>query len=137
MSKQSGHIICGLTSWAEGNQTGKGKRSDNKTRTVLQLSDKRNWTIALDRGYNIAGYKFSCKLGDLLHGVPTDPGEPRIDVVKRVVDELTKITGVVYDIANKSVKDIANEIDAVFNSDLMNDLHPKLAALFDGVDDSE
>lgn len=137
MSKQSGHIICELTTWAEGNKTGKGKKSDNKTRSVLMLADRRNWTIAMDRGYITQGHKFSCKLGDLLHGIPTDPDVPRLDTIKRVVEALTKITGVVYDLGGKTVAEIATDVDTVFKCDLMNDLHPKIAALFDGGSDDD
>jgi len=129
MSKQSGHIICGLTSWSEGNKTGRGKKSDNKSRYVLMLADKRNWTIAIDRGYVTQGERFSCRLGDLLHGVITDAEVPRISVVRRIVEALTLITGVAYDVGNKTVGEIASDIDKAFRTDLMNDLHPKLAAL--------
>lgn len=127
MSKNSGHIICGLTEWAAPEPGGKGRQTTKQSRYVLMLSDKRNWTIAIEReNSNPVGEKFGTTVGHILLGSSALTGRPFAEIIDIVVKALREVTGIQHDFKQATPLDILRSLDEVFQTNLMGVVHPSL-----------
>jgi hypothetical protein len=131
MSKQSGNIICELTPWAKQESGGKGRKSDKMSRHILVLADKRNWALAIEReGYPFVGQTFGSRLGEVLQGSSLTTGLPFAEIIEKVAGALSERLEIPFICDKTAPLDRMNELDRVFETDLLRaKLNPRIAEM--------